>query len=755
MKRKLVSLLLMLALCVQMLTVPAAATSKTPDDAINWVRSLVNQSIDMDGAYGAQCVDLILAYYDFLGVPRSAGNACAYTYNTLPDGWQRLQGAQPQKGDILVYAASDVNPYGHVAIYENDNSHYNQNANGKSYVSQETWRYTLSTSNPYWGVIRPNWGTSPAPISVTWSDCNRQNISTTQPFAVLARRVNFSTSDHSVSQIGITLYDASGAQLASASEPAPTHGVFIDMWYDVPGELQYTLVPGATYQYDFYAVVNGETHMSPRYTFTAGGAATPVTVTWSDCDRQSISTTQPSAVLARRVNFSTSDHTVGLIGITLYDVSGNKLASASEPASNHGTFIDMWYDVPGELPYTLSPGTSYQYDFFAIVNGETHTSPRYTFTAGGAVPVALVTFDANGGEVPVTSRSVTVGQPYGELPIPVRNGYTFDGWYTSLSGGIPVTSAMTVTAAQSVTLYARWTSTKSVTLTNPTEGRVTIDSQNTGLTAILNTPGGKAPTQCGLNIYTAQGDLVGTISGAERTVLDGDNTLLSVTMWNSGNTQLEIGATIENNGYPLTVGTTYGYQFTAVVDGQTYTSPRGQFRVSGVYPAPVFVDLPRWCINEVAWAVKMGITKGTSSTTFSPNRTCTIPEILTFLYRAAGSPAASSASQFVDVKDSAYYCKPSNWAKENGLVFGDTLGIQTPCTRAAVVTYLWKLAGSPDAAYQGTFKDVPSDASYAQAVAWAVANDITKGISASTFGPNDTCTRGQIVTFLYRAYADD
>jgi len=134
------------------------ATNRTQAEAIQWVKSQVNQYIDADGAYGAQCVDLILAYYDYLGVPRASGNAVAYTYNALPSGWSRIQGAAPQAGDILVYSASSTNEYGHVAIYESDYSTYHQNFNNHSYVERVTYRYN-GLSNPYWGVIRPNWYT--------------------------------------------------------------------------------------------------------------------------------------------------------------------------------------------------------------------------------------------------------------------------------------------------------------------------------------------------------------------------------------------------------------------------------------------------------------------------------------------------------------------------------------------------------------------------------------------------------------------
>lgn len=149
--------------------------------------------------------------------------------------------------------------------------------------------------------------------------------------------------------------------------------------------------------------------------------------------------------------------------------------------------------------------------------------------------------------------------------------------------------------------------------------------------------------------------------------------------------------------------------------------------------------------EPVAWAVEKGVTVGTSASTFSPDATCTQGQILTFLWRAKGEPAPAAS-----VSDTAYYAKAAQWAKEQGLT--DDFSADADCTRAMVVTYLWKLAGSPQTG-ASAFTDVPADAPYAQAVAWAVAQGITNGTGNGSFSPDATCTRGQIVTFLYRALA--
>ncbi len=150
--------------------------------------------------------------------------------------------------------------------------------------------------------------------------------------------------------------------------------------------------------------------------------------------------------------------------------------------------------------------------------------------------------------------------------------------------------------------------------------------------------------------------------------------------------------------------------------------------------------------DAVQWAVDKGVTSGTSKTTFSPNATCTQAQILTLLWNAKGSPKPAGA-----VDGSAYYAAAVQWAKERGLIDG-TFSANTLCTRAMAVTYLWKLAGSPQTGGSG-FTDVAASAPCAQAVAWAVSEGITSGTGRDTFSPDRTCSRGQIVTFLYHALA--
>ena len=172
--------------------------------------------------------------------------------------------------------------------------------------------------------------------------------------------------------------------------------------------------------------------------------------------------------------------------------------------------------------------------------------------------------------------------------------------------------------------------------------------------------------------------------------------------------------------------------------------------------ATSFADVPAnaYFADAVKWAVDKGITNGLSDTMFGPYESCTRAQIVTFLWRAAGSPEPKTASSFTDVPASAYYAKAVAWAVENGITNGMTETTFAPdatCTRGQSVTFLYRaLKGT--ASGSTNFTDVKSDAFYADAINWAVANNVTNGTSNTTFSPNADCTRAEIVTFLYRAY---
>ena len=171
-----------------------------------------------------------------------------------------------------------------------------------------------------------------------------------------------------------------------------------------------------------------------------------------------------------------------------------------------------------------------------------------------------------------------------------------------------------------------------------------------------------------------------------------------------------------------------------------------------------FTDVPAsaYYAEAVNWAVAKKITEGVGNDLFAPNQPCTRAQIVTFLWRAAGSPAPkNTGTAFGDVKSGSFYEQAVAWAVENGITGGTGDGKFSPdatCTRAQAVTFLYRASGAPAVSGNAAFSDVATNAYYADAVAWAAKNGVTDGIGGGQFGSGSDCTRGQIVTFMYRAY---
>ena len=179
------------------------------------------------------------------------------------------------------------------------------------------------------------------------------------------------------------------------------------------------------------------------------------------------------------------------------------------------------------------------------------------------------------------------------------------------------------------------------------------------------------------------------------------------------------------------------------------------FKLIETEPENPFTDISKsdYFYDAVLWAADKGVTSGVTDTLFAPNASCTRAQMVTFLWRANGSPVVDYAMNFTDVPADAYYADAVRWAVSKGITSGTSATTFAPdmtVTRAQTVTFLYRAAGTP-AVSGGSFADVDANAYYADAVAWAVSEGITSGTSATTFSPDAACTRGQIVTFLYRA----
>ena len=253
----------------------------------------------------------------------------------------------------------------------------------------------------------------------------------------------------------------------------------------------------------------------------------------------------------------------------------------------------------------------------------------------------------------------------------------------------------------------------------------------TGIQKVV-TAGTNITSYYGFPIANASGT---TISGQTVTKCTSSDTSIATASIKNG----ECWVTPKKAGFfNLTASnSTYATIWHVVVQFKDVTSPNDAF----YYP--------------VYWALNYGITTGKTNTTFEPYTNCTRAQIVTFLYRTVGSPnvPASWSNPFSDVKTSDYFYKPVLWAYYNGITTGRTATKFDPnasCTRGQAVTFLWRAAGSPSATASSSFSDVKGDEFFAPAVAWAVSQGITVGTTSTTFSPYRTCTRGQIVTFLYR-----
>ena len=192
----------------------------------------------------------------------------------------------------------------------------------------------------------------------------------------------------------------------------------------------------------------------------------------------------------------------------------------------------------------------------------------------------------------------------------------------------------------------------------------------------------------------------------------------------------------------------------------TFTMPAGKVEVKATFMEDnsvlnFFYDVPNdsFYYEAVKWAAGKNIASGVGNNLFAPDQPCTRAQIVTFLWRAAGSPEPGNSGSFSDVPASAYYAKAVAWAVENGITTGTGDGMFSPdavCTRAQAVTFLWRYEKAPVASRSNPFTDVAADSYYADAVLWAVKEDITKGTTDTTFSPGADCTRAQIVTFLWR-----
>ena len=477
----------------------------------------------------------------------------------------------------------------------------------------------------------------------------------------------------------------------------------------------------------------------------------------------------------------------GLKAVTL-DLGGGTLGNSSEdiqiivkngskftapasggltrPAGDTGSYF-MWLDSNGN---SYAPGASVPADVTELT--VQWTAPTYTVTL-------------NAGNGTINSGNVT-GYTYGvgaTLPTAddmTYTGHTFKGWYDNESlTGSPVT-AIGDTETGNKEYWAKWEINQYTITVKPENGKAdititqdygtpitaptltregyqfngwdktfptTMPAENLTITAQWRYNGGGGS---GYSYYTikATAGAGGSISPSGNvSVREGRDQTFTIT---------------PDKGYAVanvkidgkSIGAVKSYTFENV--RRTHTIEVIFMKANGNPQTGVFVDVATGSYYEdaVDWAVENGITTGVSANRFDPNGVCTRAQAVTFLWRAAGSPAPRSRTMpFTDVPAGSYYYDAVLWAVENGITKGTSDTRFSPddtCTRAQIVAFLWRSEKSPAAGTANPFADVKSTAYYAGAVLWAVREDITKGTTNTTFSPDADCTRAQIVTFLWR-----
>ena len=442
----------------------------------------------------------------------------------------------------------------------------------------------------------------------------------------------------------------------------------------------------------------------------SGGTFTGATYAVAEVSSQNaivnISGGQFAGTKAAIIKSSTSNATIAISG-----------GSFSQPVKKD--YLDSSLNAElkrasGETPYSYY--TSMNDALAAAKPGDTVTDLKATTE----LKVTL-TMKYNDGATADITYNVASGTTI-TLPTPAhRSGYTFNGWY---DGSKFYAAGASYKVSATATLNASWS-------------YISSGSSSYDPTYSVSTP---SKTENG------------SVTVSPKSASKGDT--VTITVKPDSGYVLETLTVTDKNGDEL--------KLTDKGNGKyTFTMPGSKVEVKATFMEDnsvlnFFYDVPNgaYFYEAVKWAVDKGITNGLSDTMFGPYESCTRAQIVTFLWRAAGSPEPKTASSFTDVPANAYYAKAVAWAVENGITNGMTATMFAPdatCTRGQSVTFLYRaLKGT--ASGSTNFTDVQSDAFYADAINWAVANNVTNGTSNTTFSPNADCTRAEIVTFLYRAY---
>ena len=423
----------------------------------------------------------------------------------------------------------------------------------------------------------------------------------------------------------------------------------------------------------------------------------------------------------------------GLKVVTL-DLGGGKLGGSSDAihiiVKNGSAFT-----APASDGLTRPDGNTGSYFMWLDGNGKSYepgdSVPEVvtTLTAQWTVNQYTITYDLAGGTVEGNPDTYTIETVAFTLKNPTKSGYTFTGWSgTGLTGenNMTVTIPKGSTGERSYTAHWRYNG-----------------GGSGGSSSYPITVPGKTEN--------------GTLTVSPRSAEKGDS--VTITVKPDSGYQLDDLAVTDKNGKEL--------KLTDKGNGKyTFTMPSGKVKINATFtkeaePSPFSdVSTSAYYYEAVKWAAENGITGGVGNSLFAPNQPCTRAQIVTFLWRAAGSPVVNYLMPFTDVDEGAYYAEAVRWAASCGIVTGQTettFGTDSVCTRAQAAAMIYRCAQAQGKGFTGAwmfhlpFTDVPEWAY--ESVAWCYMNGVTTGVSETSFAPGNDCTRAQIVTFLWRAFS--
>lgn len=458
-------------------------------------------------------------------------------------------------------------------------------------------------------------------------------------------------------------------------------------------------------------------------TYSTSGVGSPAVYSTADID------------ISNATLSSSASEGVVVEGANSVSLTGTDLTADNEEQNSDNTDI-----YKGVMIYQSMSGDADTGTASFSMSGGTYTNKKgslfYVTNTTATIDLTGVTIKNNSDDVLLTVQQ--------------------DGWGTSGSNGGNVTfTASNQTLTGSVTVDS--VSYLNMTLKDSSSYTGAINSEGDAGTVIVTVEDGST--------WTLTGDtyITGLVNNGSVN-LNGHKLYVNGTEYSSVESDESYGDTTATSGSSSSDSSTDSDQNNSQNPGDQNGSQQPGDQ-NGSSSAPLTftdVDSSSDYAPAVSWAVKSGITKGTTATTFSPGKGCTRAQIVTFLYRAAGSPAVSSTTTFSDVDEDSYYADAVAWAEQNGITSGTSETKFSPnrvCTRGQAVQLLYnymKMNNNVSAVSgESTFEDVSEDDYYSTAVAWAAGSGVTEGTSATTFSPNDECTRAQIVTFLYRALASD